>query len=331
MSDKFSLIVGGVPTPATILPLLGEDHVNNHLSLGVPPPNMDTRTLCQVEVIPCKSEGIEPFNLVNSPPGQVEDADASLHTVNSPPCQVGVYPCKSEGIEPFNLVNSPPGQVKDADASSHTVNSPPCQVGVYPCKSEGIEPFNLVNSPPGQVEDVDASSHTVNSPLCQVGALPSHPINSPSGSLGVSSPMSCTVPASVSDRVTPVLSPSPPASVTSPPCFVSSGTASVPLNTTQALSCEQPMALPVGSDRLRSAFVEEVNNKDFHIPLLEFPPIGRTILQHVDNPDVIDRPGPAQSQVPLPTGNPDEGLGAPNTNNDSLPFLGDPEAEFFGE
>ena len=34
-------IVGGVPTPAMILPLLGEDHVNNHLSLGVPPPNTD--------------------------------------------------------------------------------------------------------------------------------------------------------------------------------------------------------------------------------------------------------------------------------------------------
>src|SRR5882724_8172208 len=36
--DKFSPIVGGVPTPATIFPLLWEDHVNNHISLGVPPP-----------------------------------------------------------------------------------------------------------------------------------------------------------------------------------------------------------------------------------------------------------------------------------------------------
>src|SRR5882724_82632 len=42
MSDKFSPIVGGVPTPATIFPLLWEDHVNNHLSLGVPPLNTDT-------------------------------------------------------------------------------------------------------------------------------------------------------------------------------------------------------------------------------------------------------------------------------------------------
>src|SRR5882724_4577378 len=128
------------PHPATIFPLLREDHVNNHLSLEVPPPNTDTRTPCQVGVYPCKSEGIEPFNLVNSPPGQVEETsshpinspsgtveDASSHTVNFPPCQVGVYPRKSEGIEPFNLVNSLPGQVKDANVSSHTVNSPPCQ------------------------------------------------------------------------------------------------------------------------------------------------------------------------------------------------------------
>jgi len=36
-SDKVSPTAGGVSTPATIFPLLREDHVNNHLSLGVPP------------------------------------------------------------------------------------------------------------------------------------------------------------------------------------------------------------------------------------------------------------------------------------------------------
>src|SRR5882724_2201183 len=166
VSDKFSPIAGGVPTPAMIFPSLWEDHVNNHDSLRVSPQNTDTQTPCQVEVLPCKSEGIEPFNLVNSLPGQVKDV----------------------------------------------------------------------------------SSHTVNSPPCQVGDMSSRPINSPSGPLGVSCPMSCTVPASVSDHVTPVPSPSLPASVMSPPCFVSSGAASVLLNTTQAMSCEQPMALPVGLD-----------------------------------------------------------------------------------
>src|SRR5882724_4493364 len=39
--EKFSPTTGGVPTPAMIFPLLREDHVNNHVSLGVPPPNTD--------------------------------------------------------------------------------------------------------------------------------------------------------------------------------------------------------------------------------------------------------------------------------------------------
>src|SRR5882724_766809 len=87
-SDKFSLIMGVVPTPATILPLLREDHVNNHISLGVPPLNMDMQTPCQVEVTPCKSEGIEPSTLVNSPPGQV--GATPLQPINTPsvPCEV---------------------------------------------------------------------------------------------------------------------------------------------------------------------------------------------------------------------------------------------------
>src|SRR5882724_6738092 len=36
-SDKSSPIAGGVPTPATIFPLLREDLVDNHASLGVTP------------------------------------------------------------------------------------------------------------------------------------------------------------------------------------------------------------------------------------------------------------------------------------------------------
>src|SRR5882724_10166493 len=111
--------------------------------------------MCQVKVTPRKSEGIEPFTLVNSPPGQVEDA--SSHPINSLSGQVG-------------------------DASSHMVNSLLCQVRVTPCKSEGIEPFTLVNSPPGQVRDV--SSHMVNSLPCQVRAVSLHLINSLLGLLG---------------------------------------------------------------------------------------------------------------------------------------------------
>src|SRR5882724_12350406 len=94
VSEKFSPIAGGVPTPATIFPSLREDHVNNHLSLGVPPLNTDTQTPCQVEVTPHKSEGIKPFTLVNSPPGKVKVL--SLHPINIPSGQVRATPRKSE-------------------------------------------------------------------------------------------------------------------------------------------------------------------------------------------------------------------------------------------
>src|SRR5882724_7169837 len=108
--DKFSPITGGDPTPAMMLPLLWEDHVNNHLSLGVSPLNMDMQTPCQVEVTPRNTEGIEPFNMVNSPPCQVEAM--SSHPINTPSGQVRVTPHNTEGIEPFTLVNSLLGQVR---------------------------------------------------------------------------------------------------------------------------------------------------------------------------------------------------------------------------
>src|SRR5882724_8753083 len=105
---------------------------------------MDTQTLCQVEVTPHKSEGIEPFSLVNSPPGQVE-------------------------VSSSHLINTPSGQVEDA--SSHTVNSPRYQVGVIPHSPGGIEPSTLVNSPPGHVRAMP--SHPINTPsgLCKVTSL----------------------------------------------------------------------------------------------------------------------------------------------------------------
>src|SRR5882724_8082211 len=238
--DKFSPTTGGAPTPATIVPLLGEDHVNNHASLGVPPPNTDMRTPCQVEVTPPKSEGIEPFTLANPLPGQVEVS--SSHPINSPSGQVRVTPHKSEGIEPFT-----------------TVNSLPCQVGVTPRNPGGIEPSTLVNSPPGQV-----------------GAAPSHPINTPLGYHDVASSVSSHVPVSISSSVAPVSSLtsslSVPVPITDPPhpvthrlCPLSSDPPSTALNTTQAMSHEQPVDLPVESDRPRSAFIEEVDDEDLPV------------------------------------------------------------------
>ena len=54
-------------------------------------------------------------------------------------------------------------------------------------------------------------------------------------------------------------------------------------------------------------------------------------VQHINDPDLIDSPGLTESQVPQPTNDLNEGLGTPDSNDNSLPFLGDPEPEFFGE
>jgi len=132
--------------------------------------NMDMQTPCQVKVTPHKSEGIEPFSMVNSLPCQVKAM--SLDLTNTTSGQVRVTPCKSEGIEPFttvnsllcqvwvtphqlecikpfNMVNPLPCQVKSM--SSHPINTPSGQFRVTPCKSEGIKPFTMVNSLPCQV------------------------------------------------------------------------------------------------------------------------------------------------------------------------------------
>jgi len=119
---------------------------------GSPPEHGYANPGVQVEVLHCKSEGIEPFTLVNSPPGQVEDA--SSHTINSPS-----------------------GQVEDA--SSHnghlsTVSSRGLSSQIR--RYRALQPGQLS---PGQVEDV--SSYMVNSLPCQVGAMSSCPINSLSG------------------------------------------------------------------------------------------------------------------------------------------------------
>src|SRR5882672_11108508 len=121
-------MAGGVISPAMVLPLSRDDHVNNHLLIGDHPPTKVNTPLCQVRVTPRKSEGIEPFT-----------------TVNTLLCQVGVTPRKSEGIEPFSMVNTPP-----------------CLVGVTPRKSEGIEPFNMVNTPPCPVKALPL--HQINTP-----------------------------------------------------------------------------------------------------------------------------------------------------------------------
>jgi len=57
----FEPMAGRVISPAMVLPLSRDDHVNNHLFIGDQPPTTVNTPLCQDEAIPRKPEGIEPF------------------------------------------------------------------------------------------------------------------------------------------------------------------------------------------------------------------------------------------------------------------------------
>src|SRR5882724_2836084 len=97
------------------------------------------------------------------------------------------------------------------------------------------------------------------------------------------------------------------------------------------MSHKQPVDLPIGSDCPQSAFIEEVDDEDLTVPSSGPQLIGHATVQHIDDPDFIDSPGPTTSQVPPTINDPHEDLGASDDDDDSLPFLGDPKPEFFGE
>jgi len=67
------------------------------------------------------------------------------------------------------------------------------------------------------------------------------------------------------------------------------------------------------------------------VPSSDPQPIGHATVQHVDDPDFIDSPGSDRSPVQLPTDDPNEGLSAPDSDDNSLPFLGEPKPEFFSK
>src|SRR5467141_1407146 len=267
-SDTFEPMAGGVVSPATVLPLSWDDHVNNHLFIGDHPPTTVNTLLCQVEAIPRKSEGIEPFTMVNTPL-----------------CQVGVTPRKSEGIEPFT-----------------TVNTPPCQVRVLPSY--------LINTPSGLLEDASSPLVLTSGPIASRVPL----VKSPSSPWPVTNP------------IAPMVS-----SVTSPLCHESPDTMPPPLKTTQATSHEQPVDTPIGSERPRSAFIEEVDDEDAFVIPLGPEPISHTMVQHVDDPDPFEEPITPGRPRPCSTGNDPADVLPPNSDDDTIPPLGDPEPEFFGK
>src|SRR5882724_6173289 len=109
----------------------------------------------------------------------------------------------------------------------------------------------------------------------------------------------------------PITDSSPP----SPLCPLPPDSSFTSLRTTQAPSHEQPVDLPIGSNHLRSAFIEEVDDED--LPGLSTHPqlIGHATIQHFDDPILINIPGPTSPQVPSPIDDPHEDLGASNSDN----------------
>jgi len=225
---------------------------------------------------PHKSEGIEPFTLVNSPPGQVEAV--ALHPINSLSGQVRVTPLKIRryrALHPGQLsarsswgCSLTPNQLSIRSSWGHPSQSrryqvlhhgqlSTIQVRVTPCSSEGIKPFTA-----GQPS------------ASQVRATSSHLINTPSGPLEVTSSFSFSSSHLCMPRVPFVLPPSMSAPVTaptiiwiipvtSPPCPYLLILASILAeNPHRAMSSQQPVDLPIGSDHPQSAFIEEVDIRD---------------------------------------------------------------------
>jgi len=88
---------------------------------------------------------------------------------------------------------------------------------------------------------------------------------------------------------------------------------------------------PIGSERPRSAFIEEVDDKDAFVKPLRPEPIGHSTVQHVDDPDPFDEPSTHDRPCPSATGKDPVDVLSPDPDDDTIPPLGDPEHEFFGE
>ena len=99
----------------------------------------------------------------------------------------------------------------------------------------------------------------------------------------------------------------------------------------QAMSHEQPVDLPVGLNCPRSALIEEVDHEDLPVPSASLQPISNATVKHIDDSDILDGPRLTSSSVPPPIEDPHEDLGASDSDDNSLPSLGDPKPEFFGE
>ena len=88
---------------------------------------------------------------------------------------------------------------------------------------------------------------------------------------------------------------------------------------------------PIIPGRPRSAHIEEVDDEDASILPAGPKPVGYATIQHVDDLDPIADPEPPVQLVPRPTNDTNEDTASDCDDDDTLPFLGDPEHEFFSE
>jgi len=74
-----------------------------------------------------------------------------------------------------------------------------------------------------------------------------------------------------------------------------------------------------------------VVNDDIFVPPSSPKPNNHTTVQHVNDTDFMNDHEPARTPEPLLTDDLNEDNGAPNSDANSLPFLGDPKHKFFGK
>jgi len=93
----------------------------------------------------------------------------------------------------------------------------------------------------------------------------------------------------------------------------------------QAMSQKQPVDLSSRSECPQSAFIKVVNDEELFVPPSSPELIGHTTVQHVDDSNFVIDPEPVRTPAPLLTNDLDEDNSTSHSDDNSLPFPGDPK------
>src|SRR5882724_10829976 len=320
-------------SPATVVPIPLRDHVNNQRFLGVTPRSTATGTPCQVEDDPRKSE------IEDSPRDSEGRQPFNMDTLT--PCPTGALPHKPFDLDSRNLRQGEVSPHKPLDLDLRG----PRQGEVSPHKLPDLDTRNPRQGgvSPHKMEDPceeRTSDHLLDSPLTHVTIkclaptvhLPGRPrVDRTSAWLPDSLSPCATSQSPVPTAPVPVSFVPPVYSVTSPLCPLPPQTSATLLTNTQATSHEKPVDTPIVPGRPRSAHIEEVDDEDAFIMPAGPEPVGYATIQHVDDLDPISDPELPVQLVPRPTNDTNEDTASYCDDEDTLPFLGDPEHEFFSK